>query len=552
MKKNKPLGISRREFMKTSANAAAGTLLGVSAIGVFSEPVSAEAKKSVVLATTQEPVQFNPLLYVNVGFESIVEACVFDSLWTVNEKGEFVPNLAVKVPTLENGGISPDGKIWTVEIKKGIKWHDGAPFTAKDVEFTYKSIINPKLAVRSRSGFDLISDFIVKDDYNIEMRFEKIYVPFAWSWAIMHIVPHHILSKETDINTSTFNTNPIGTGPYIFKKRVAGSHLIYEKNKDYHRGAPKIDTFIHKFVPEQTIAYTQFKTGEIDILGAQGVPVTRADEAKNLPGRVYLPTPTAWVQFIYFNCGKPQFKDKAVRQALYTAIDIERYLKDVYYDLNPPSLSYLAPSHWAYNNTLKAPGYNPRNSAEMLDAVGWKIGSDGVREKNGVKLKFTMSTTAGNRAREQAQALFQQNWKEIGVQMEIKNMPGSVVWGEYTQKSKFDTLLVSWAPPVGIDPEYSARCHSKQIPVKYGTGANYTQYENTELDKLLEEGVAVSDMEQRKQIYYKAQEILFEDLPFAPLHNTVLRYGRKGELKGHKINSYVPAINWNAYEWYWG
>ena len=156
------------------------------------------AKKSVIVGMTQEPVNFNPLLYVNSGTEEVPEACMFDALWDINEKGEFVPNLAVKVPTLENGGISQDGKVWKIELKKGIKWHDGTPFTAKDVEFTYQTIINPKLAIRSRSGFDLISEFKIVDDHNVEIHLSKPFVPFAWAWQKMHIVPAHILSKEVD------------------------------------------------------------------------------------------------------------------------------------------------------------------------------------------------------------------------------------------------------------------------------------------------------------------------------------------------------------------
>ncbi len=514
------------------------------------QPVSA-AKKSVIVGMTQEPVNFNPLLYVNSGTEEVPEACMFDALWDINEKGEFVPNLAVKVPTLENGGISQDGNVWKIELKKGIKWHDGAPFTAKDVEFTYQTIINPKVAIRSRSGFDLISQFKIIDDYNVEIHLSKPFVPFAWAWQKMHIVPAHILSKEADINTAPFNTQPIGTGPYKLVKRVAGSHMVYKRNMDYHRGAPAIETVIHKFVPDQTVAYTQFKTGEIDVFGLHGVPPVRFEEARKLPGKDALETPAPWVEFIYFNCGKPQFKEKVVRQALYYAVDKEKWIKDIYYGLPPRTLSYLHPNHWAYSQNLKDPGYNPEKAAAMLEAAGWKKGADGIREKNGVKLKFTMSTTAGSKAREQAEAMIQANWKEIGVAMEIKNMPASVVWGEYTTKSQFDTLMVGWEPTVGMDPDYTARCHSKQIPAKYGTGSNYVQYENPELDKLLEEGVLISDMEKRKAVYQNIQEILHEDVPFAPIFAYMFMYGKNSALKGYKINPYVTDITWNIQDWSW-
>ncbi len=514
------------------------------------QPVWA-AKKSVILGMTQEPVNFNPLLYVNSGTEEVPEACMFDALWDVNEKGEFIPNLAVKVPTLENGGISQDGKVWKIELKKGVKWHDGVPFTAKDVEFTYQTIINPKVAIRSRSGFDLISQFKIIDDYNIEIHLSKPFVPFAWAWQKMHIVPEHILSKEADINTAPFNTHPIGTGPYKLVKRVAGSHMVYKRNMDYHRGAPAIETVIHKFVPDQTVAYTQFTTGEIDVFGLHGVPPVRFEEARKLSGKDALETPAPWVEFIYFNCGKPQFREKVVRQALYYAVDKERWIKDIYYGLPPRTLSYLHPNHWAYNQNLKDPGYNPEKAAAMLEAAGWKKGADGIREKDGVKLKFTMSTTAGAKAREQAQAMIQADWKKIGVAMEIKNMPASVVWGEYTTKSQFDTLMVGWEPTVGMDPDYTARAHSKQIPAKYGTGSNYVQYENPELDKLLEEGVLISDMEKRKAVYYRIQEILHEDVPFAPIFAYTFMYGKNSALKGYKINPYVTDITWNIQDWSW-
>jgi peptide/nickel transport system substrate-binding protein len=542
--------ITRREFLQTTGTAAAALALTGAAGLVGPRPAWAK-KNNVIVGMTQEPVNFNPLLYVNSGTEEVPEACMFDALWDVNEKGQFVPNLAAKVPTLENGGISPDGKVWKIELKKGVKWQDGTPFTAKDVEFTYQTIVNPKVAIRSRSGFDLIAQFKIVNDHAVEIVLDKPFVPFAWAWQKMHIVPAHILSKAADINTAPFNTNPIGTGPYKLVKRVAGSHMEYKKNPDYHRGAPAIDTVIHKFVPDQTVLYTQYKAGEIDVMGLHGTPPDRFAEARQLKGRDALETPAPWVEFIYFNCGKPQFKEKAVRQALYLAIDKEKWIKDIQYGLPKRTLSYLHPTHWAYNAKIKDPGFDPRKAAEMLDAAGWKKGADGVREKEGVKLAFSMSTTAGSKAREQAQAMIQAVWKEIGVAMEIKNMPASVVWGEYTTKSQFDTLMVGWEPTVGMDPDYTARCHSKQIPVKDGVGSNYVQYQNPELDKLLEEGVLISDMEKRKTVYHKIQEILHEDVPFAPIFAYMFLYGKKSDLEGYKTNPYVTDITWNIQEWRW-
>jgi peptide/nickel transport system substrate-binding protein len=187
----------------------------------------------------------------------------------------------------------------------------------------------------------------------------------------------------------------------------------------------------------------------------------------------------------------------------------------------------------------------------QLDEAGWRKGADGIRAKDGVQLKFTCSTTAGNTARQNTQQLFQQNWKKIGVEMEIKNMPASVVWGEYTIKSQFDTLLVAWEPTVGMDPDYAARCHSKLIPAKHGSGSNYVQYENPELDALLDLGVTQTSQQDRIATYHKIQEILLRDVPFAPQGAVQQGFMRHTAMTGIRMNQYVVDNTWNVQEWGW-
>lgn len=544
---SKRFRLTRRSLIK----AAATSTLVMPASGVYRRAI-AQQRDRIIFGTTQEPVQFNPLLYVNAGAENIPEACMFDALWDVNDKGEFVPNLAARIPTRDNGDISGDGRIWRINLKRDVKWSDDQPFTAKDVEFTYQTIINPKLAVRSRSGFDLIKSFKVVDHYTVEIELDKPYVPFMWAWQNMHIVPHHLLSNEENINTSGFNAHPVGTGPYLLRSRTAGSHMVYEANPNYHRGRAKIRQFIHKFVPDQLVAYGQAKTGEVDYLGLVGIPFDRWPEASTLPDRYFFPISLPWVEFVYFNCGKPQFADPKVRRALYMALEMQKVIDDVSFGASKRTLSYLHTSHWAYNHELKDPCPNPHLAAKTLDEAGWKAGADGIREKDGVKMKFSMSTTAGVPSRQAAQAIYQQNWKAIGVEMEIKNMPASVVWGEYTTKSQFDTLLVAWEPTVGMDPDYTARAHSKMIPAKTGRGSNYTQYENAEVDQLLEQGVTQTDLQERKKTYARIQEILLEEVPFGPQSGVRHGHMTRKSLQGIRPNQYVVDDTWNVHEWSWG
>lgn len=547
MASNTKWRLSRRDLIVGAGALGAG--LGA---GPLVLPARAQANKDrIILGMSQEPVQFNPLLYVNSGTENVPEACLFDALWDVNEQGAFIPNLAAEVPSRENGGISPNGLVWKIRLKRDVKWSDGQPFTARDVAFTYETIMNPKIAIRSRSGFDLIKNLKVIDDQNVEIELSRPFTPFLWAWQNMHIVPAHLLEGEADINTAAFNSQPVGTGPFMLKSRTAGSHMVYERNPNYHRGPAKVKQFIHKFVPDMLVLYGQARTGEVDYMGLQGVPNDRWEEAKKLPNVSFVALPLPWVQFVYFNCGKPQFSDPKVRKALTVALEMQKSLDDIYFGTYKRTLSYLHSSHWAYNHALKDDTADPERAARMLDEAGWKVGTDGIREKDGVKMQFTMSTTAGNQARQGCQALFQQNWKKIGVDMQIKNMPASVVWGEYTTKSQFDTLLVAWEPTVGMDPDYTARAHSKQIPNKTGQGSNYVQYENAEVDRLLEQGVVQTDVEERKATYARIQEILHEEVPFAAQGGVAQASLAKKGLTGIKPNQYVTDETWNVYEWAW-
>ena len=536
--------LSRRSLAK--AGLASPLLLATPA--VWGQAINRER---IILGMTQEPVQFNPLLYVNAGTENVPEACMFDALWDVDDKGDFIPNLAARVPSRANGDISADGLTWKINLKRDVKWSDGQPFTARDVEFTYQSIVSPNVAVRSRGGFDLIKVFRVLDDHTVEMVLDRPFVPFMWAWQNMHIVPHHILSKEANFQTANFNANPVGTGPFVLRSRTAGSHMVYERNPNYHRGAAKVRQFIHKFVPDAQVLYGQMRTGEIDYLALQGVPNDRWAEARAFADRDFLVHASPNVQFIYYNCGKPQFADPKVRKALTMALEMQKSITDIYYGNWPRSLSYLHPTHWAYNDKLQDYTNNPTEAAAMLDAAGWRVGANGIRAKDGVELKFTMSTTAGNASRQACQALFQANWKRIGVEMEIRNMPASVVWGEFTTQSRFDTLLVAWDPTLGLDPDYTARAHSRMIPVKHRQGSNYVQYENPEVDRLFELGVTQAEREDRIRTYHRVQEILHEEVPFAAQGGSTAGHLKKKPLTGVKVNNYVTDITWNVQDWGW-
>jgi peptide/nickel transport system substrate-binding protein len=542
-------GLSRRDALLAGlALPALGASVGVSSL-LQSNPANAAAPGQCVVGVTQEAVNFNPLLYVNTGVETAVEMTVFDSLWKIDPEGKFIPNLASEIPTVENGGISKDGLTWTIKLRPDVLWHDGQPFTADDVAFTLDVIMNPKVTVRSREGHEHVEHYATKDSHTIEIKLKDSFAPYLVSWQKTSVIPKHILSTVPDINTATFNTNPVGTGPFKFKERVAGSYIAFEPNPKYHGGAPKLTSLIQRYVPDQQTLFAQFQTGEVDVYDLQGIPPLLYQRAKALPGSKILLNPNPFVEFIYFNCGKPQFEDKRVRNALYMAIDRKGWIDAVYYGVPIPTLSYLPPNHWAYNKALVDPGFDPKKAAALLDEAGWKVAADGVRAKDGVRLAFSMSTTAGAKAREQAQQLLQQNFKKINVDMTIKNMPASVVWGDYTVQSQFDTLMVGWDALLYPDPDYGDRIRSTAIPAKGGSGSNYVQYQNPEIDELCNKGVAATSLEDRKAIYDKIQAILLDDLPFAPIFSYQTIIGVKDRVKSYEVNPYLTSNAWNTADW---
>ena len=505
----------------------------------------------VVVALSQEPTVFNPHR-PHIEVDRGVHFGIFDSLWRVDEKGQFVPNLAVEVPSARNGGIQKNGTEYVFKLRRGVTWHDGKPFTARDVKATWELIMNPKFGSFTKVGYDVIGAMEVADDHTVRVRLKEPFAPFLTAWGDTYLVPAHAFDGVADPNTAEFNTkSPIGTGPFRFQSRVAGDHIVLRANDKYHGPGPQLERVIFKDIPDLSVLYTQFKTGAVDVTGMQGISAEFYAEAKGLPGIVVHPHATPSVEYIYFNHGNPKFKEFAVRQALYYALDKKAIIDQIYYGVPKPVEGYLPPNSWAYNPELPRHEFNPDKARAILDQAGWKPGADGIRAKDGVKLSFTNSTTAGNKLREQTQALIQQSWRAVGVDMQINNMPAAVVWGEYYVKSKYESLLVGIQATIGGDPDCLNRIHSKYIPAKSGSGRNVMQYENPQVDKLLEDGVREVDQGRRKAIYLKLQEVLRADLPYLPIFAYVRLEGVKQGLVNYKPNSNTLTSTWNMHEWGW-
>lgn len=536
------------------AGAASFALASLASLGVAeSAHASTPATKptgQAILGFAQEVTVLHPLMAANE-VDQGVWWNLFSPLWMLDAEGKFVPVLAKAVPTVENGGISADGLTWRVELRNDVKWHDGKPMTAEDVRYSINLMKNPGFRAASRGGFELITSVAVESNQVITWKLKEPHAPLTSVLSWTFIVPAHVLSQDADPNSSKFAAAPVGTGPFRFVSRKTGDHMILEANQNYFGKGPSLNRLIFKYVPDLNAMYTQFKTGEIDYIGLQGIPANFYKEAIALSGRRVQAVPRAGVENLTLNLAHPVLGDKAVRKALNIAIDRQSICDLVYYGVPKPANNYMTPTHWAANPNLPKPEYDLKKAGAMLDQAGWVRGADGIRVKNGVRLSFTNSTTTGNSLRAQTQQLIADDFKKIGVEMLIKNLVAAVLWADFWRNSEFDSLMTGTTYTIASDPDVTNRFGSGRIPKQSGSGANVSQYKNGGVDTLLARGRLEYNIAKRKEIYAKVQELINDDLPMLPIFGEVFIEGTKAGLTGYVNNVNARTNTWNAASWRW-
>lgn len=541
---------TRRHVLTLVGASAAGLVLpGLTSQGAALAAPPSKPSGQVVIGFSQEPTVFNPHL-AHIEVDEGIHFAVFDPLFTVDENGAFQPALASEVPTTENGGISKDGLHWTIKLRDGVKWHDGKPFTAEDVKFTIGLLVDPDFKSWRRDGHELVENMKVVSPTELTFDLKSPYAPYPSILAATFIVPKHAFDG-VDPNNAPFNNAPVGTGPFKWAERMPGDHITLDANTDYFGTGPYLERAIFKYIPDLTVLYTQFKTGDIDVVGLQWITPDKYQEAKDLPGKTVAVVPTATVESLSFNMGRPQFQDPKVREALYMALDKQTIIDALYYGLPSPTETFMPQQSAYYNPDLPKQNYDPEKAKSLLDEAGWKPGADGIREKDGVRLAFSNSTTAGNHLREQAQQFIQQTYKDIGVDMSISNLPPAVMWGDYWMMSKFDSVVVGINFLTGSDPDVSNYLAPTSVPAKGGAGQNTWQYQSEEVGKLLKEGGTTFDPQKRKEVYMKLQTVIRNDLPFLPMFQYATVRGHKDSVEGVVPNINVRIDTWDIASWYW-
>ena len=424
------------------------------------------------MMSAADPPGFNPLVFNNGGL-TYLAPLVHGFLMRTDGEGKLIPDLATAVPTVANGGISRDGRIVTYHLRRDARWHDGTPFDARDVVFSFSAAMNPNNAVPDRTGFDHVAAVRALDPYTVQIRLTRPFSPFVASCFTMGandpypLLPAHLLAGKHDLNRDPYNAAPVGLGPYKLVRWDRGSRIVLGADPRYFRGAPAISRIEIQIVPDINTAATLWKSGALDlVIGRVQSGRSFLDALRTRPGARIVLRPHYEFDFVLLNLAHPPLDDVRVRRALAMSIDRKRIMHDLNGELSVDGESDRLPGQFAYDASVVQPRYDPAAAARLLDAAGWRAGPDGTRRKNGRALALEFVATTESKTTERFGLYAQQELAKIGVRTELKSYNYNVIWASKQdngifQNGRFDVTYSGWQPNTVADHSYLFRCGSR-------------------------------------------------------------------------------------------
>jgi len=516
------------------------------------------------IALYQEPAILNPFLNSQTAGTEVM-GLIFLGLTDVDPEGKRVPVLAAEVPTVQNQGVSADGKTVTYKLRRDVKWHDGKPFTAKDVQFTWQAIMDTANPIASRTGYSSITSVDVKDEYTVTLNYKEFYAPFITLF--VSVLPAHAYDNKTaGMDKHEQARKPLGTGPFKMQEWSSGNHVTLTKNTDYYvRGKPYLDQVVFRITPSREVGVAQLQTAETDVVWDLSEATVPDIEGK--PGMAVWAGAAPDVERLILNFSAPSgaqqglpsskhpvLGDPKVREAIELAINKKQIVDKLLFGKTTVASSPV-PMGWAAYKPAPSE-FSPDKAKQLLDQAGWRPGSDGIRAKDGVKMQLTYSTTTGNALRERTQQVIQENLQTVGVSLEIKNLPSAVLlgqWADNSPRKRGNYDINMWTTNAGIDPHSHlfSYFHSSQIPTEAnkGDGFNYSRLLDSEVDKALEEAGATPDEVKRKAAYERAIKGIISSRAHIYLYNRLDVDGARSYVMGHKLNPW-SVMTWDIQEWW--
>lgn len=496
-----------------------------------------EQEKTIVFGLFSPYINFNPLLSTDSSSEKLNEL-LFRRLVKLNEKMEVTPDLLTQMPQISGDGIS-----YTMTLHPDLKWQDGKALTAEDVKFSFDFIKDTNNISQKARLIELIESVDVLDSHTIKMNMRKFDPEFLYILSSIAVIPKHIWENiplnalmKSDYNIKT----SIGCGPYLIKEYVIDNTVSLIKNPNYTHGPTySFEKVIFRVSPSKQLMGDKLMRGELDV-----TPLDEKtyEEIKNNPMLNFYFYDKPSIDVMSYNFNHPALSEKNVRQAIASMINKEDILKYCYSDRGNVTDSTWHMNLPSYNPNVKKWKYDKEIAMKLLDDAGWKVGANGMREKNGQPLQFSLITNKENTSRVKSCEWIAKVLYEIGIVVDVRFYEWNTLLSQYLNMRNFDACISGYGTDLSAD-------HSRFYSSEIGKGVfNHGSYKNDEIDSLLNQARKTVDPIERKNIYDEVQLIVSED---QPIYTFIFKKGYLGTSKAIKnVKVYSMMDYYEINDWY--
>lgn len=499
------------------------------------------------LADISDPDNLNEYLST-MDLVYFLSSLLYSYMVVANDRGELEGDLATEVPSLQNGGISKDGKTYVYHLHRNVRWHDGVPLTSADVKFSWQAVVNPNNNTLHREGYTEIASIDTPDAYTVVVHLRRRYPPFVSKFFTplqeggKPVLPAHVLSKYASINQVPFNSAPIGSGPFKFVKWERGREIVLTRNDAYFKGKPKLQRVEYYVIPNDQTVLNEMRLHHVDLIASP--PATLYEQYRKLTDVTTELAPWNSQSLLILNESHPGLDDPRVRQALTMSIDYDAVIAKLTHGSGEPAHDYIPPTAIGY--TKNPPfRYDPAAANALLDSAGWRRGPDGVRTRNGARLEYTLDIIAGSDSGRMLSVQVQQYFAAIGVRLSMKTYAYNAIFTPdgpiYGNRYDFATYGVT----LGWDPDlsYYVGCDSF-----YPKGENVYRYCNRQVDAFERQGLQTDEPKERAAAYSRAEALMWRTIPYIPLYERRRIIVRSPDLVNFAVNP--SSTPWyNIWQW---
>ncbi|MEK6774517.1 MAG: peptide ABC transporter substrate-binding protein [Bdellovibrionota bacterium] len=536
----------------------------------------AVTNEELKIGVNQEFETLNPIIATTVAAKYMLYFA-YRTLVYLDIDGQWKTQMLKEIPSLQNKKakiISKNGKKFLetkIEIIETAKWGDGTPVTCKDLKLTVDIGRNTNVSIANREAYTDIEDVVwdEKTPKKCVVTFNKLLWNFYQN--LPDVTPAHIeqaifdkwgKEKEGYDRNTMYTKNPklpgLYNGPYLISEVTLGSHLIYVPNPHFYGTKPKIKKIILRILPNTGTLEANLRSNTVDMIASIGMSFDQAlifDEkikTEKLPYNVLFKSGTVY-QHLDVNLDSPNLKDIRVRQALMYGLKKDDIMKSIFENKATNAIHWITPDDAWFTDDPKfvvSYKFDKKKAKSLLDEAGWTVGKDGYRFKDGQKLTLKMAGAAGVKLIDNIQAILQSQWKDIGIEILLKNEPGRVLFSETIPKRRFDLAIFSWSSNPEQSPE--STFHSKNIPTEKNSwsGQNDTGWNNPKVDLNIEKLKEEFDPKKRKALIAEMIKAYTSEIPVIPLFfrpsNAVVPKNMKGfSLAGHQFYESYHAEKWD-------